>query len=319
MSAPPEIPTRRARLLVAVLVGLCAAAAMALTWHLARGPEWWSDWDSSYNGAQAWLAGRDPYADSWRQLNWWWRWPLAYPMPAVLLAVPFTLVPLPVARVLFVGLAVGVLAFGLTRRGWWGLALLLSGGGLQAMLTAQWTLWLAAAVLLPAWGWIVAVKPTTGLVTLAGMRSRRDLLRAIGGAAALTVLSLLLWPTWPRGWLTNLAGGGLTVRPLFLRPWTSVSLLGWLAWRYPAGRMLGMLALAPHTETPYNILPVLVAIQGRTPALVVTVVSAVGLVPWLLDYRPGYPWGWHALTAFLPLIGAVLADAYAQQSRGRRE
>lgn len=311
----PKLPSRRARLRVALVVGLCAAGAMALTWHVARGTEWWSDWDSSYLGARAWLAGRDPYTDSWRQVNPWWRWPLAYPMPAVLLAVPFTVVPLPVARVLFVGLAVSLLAYGLTRRGWWGLALLLSGGGLQAMLTAQWTLWLAAAVLLPAWGWLVAVKPTTGLVTLAGMRSRRDLLRAIGGAAALTALSLVLWPTWPRGWLTNLASGGLPVRPLFLRSWTGVSLLGWLAWRYPAGRMLGTLALVPHTDTPYNILPVLVAIDGRAPALVVTVVSAIGLVPWLLDYRPGYPWGWHALTAFLPLTGAVLCDAYAQRRR----
>jgi hypothetical protein len=304
---PP--PTVRQRIVVSLAVGVVTALALSAYWSATRHADWRSDWDASYSGAEALLAGRDPYTASWSLVTPKWPWPLAYPLPALLVAAPFTVFPLPVARCVFLALTVGLLAFGLTRRGWWGLALLLSGPALQAIGTAQWTLLLSAAVLLPAWGWVVTLKPTAGLVVLAGHRTWRDLLPALLGATTMLAASLLLWPGWLTAWGAALSGGKVPVGVIALYPLSAVSLLGWLRWRHPAGRMLGTLALVPHTSSPYNLLPVLVALDRRRPALLVSVLSALSLLPWIVDYSRFLPprW-WFPLLIHWPLTAAVLFD-----------
>src|SRR4029450_5257885 len=83
----------------------------------------------------------------------------------VLAAVPFTVLPLPVARSAFVALGAFALAYAVTWRAWWPLVLFTSGAWLANAVAAQWTPFLVAGALLPAVGFLYVVKPNIGFVS----------------------------------------------------------------------------------------------------------------------------------------------------------
>src|SRR4029079_5749079 len=82
------------------------------------------------------------------------------PRPAVLLAVPFSFLPLTLARPLFDILVGWAFTFGLWKlRGPNGLLALTSGAYLFAMASSQTTPLMVAAILMPALGFLLAVRP----------------------------------------------------------------------------------------------------------------------------------------------------------------
>ena len=151
-------PSPGARAGVAALIA-AAAAMYVLGFYGHQAPGTVSDLDAIWTAARALRAGQDPYAAIQSPP---WPWNLQYPLPAVLVALPFSLLPLVLARAAFMGLSAGLLAYALTRRAWWPLVTLAGGQMFYALQSVQWTPLLTAAVLLAPLQVIWALKPTTG-------------------------------------------------------------------------------------------------------------------------------------------------------------
>jgi hypothetical protein len=256
------------RAMVALAVG-CFAAAVVHAGHQPPVPK--SDWDETWAAGRALLDGLDPYASlangyTAGQFNY----PLVYPGPAVLIAVPFALLPLQSALWVWGGIGTAALTWALLARGWWGLLGLCSAFYIHALLSVQWSPLLCAAVAVPAIGFVWAAKPTIGAALFAGWPSRP----AIIGGIAITILSFLLIP----GWVRQFLGASLAMphtTPPVMRPGGFLLLLSFLRWRRPEARMLGVLALVPQTTLLYEMVPLLLIPRTRREMVVIVGLSIV--------------------------------------------
>ena len=298
---PPPV---RARLLCALAIG-AAAALYTYTFYAHQSPLSVSDFDAIWTAARALGAGQDPYAAVPSPP---WPWDLQYPLPAVLVAFPFSLLPLALARPAFMGVGAALLAWGLTRRAYWPLIMLASGQFFWALQSVQWTPLFAAGVLVPALQPLWSLKPTTGLALFAGYPNWRTVL----GGLVLLAAAFAAWPTWLEGWLT--AAARAPHRPAIFHPGGFILLLALLRWRLPEARQLAVLACVPTSPHLYEGLPLLLAARSRRELLVLAVcgglglaVTAVappsagpgpdhGLVPWLIVFA----------SAYLPTLAVVL-------------
>lgn len=245
------MPSTRRRALVALTL---AALTTTLVWVGQAPPaSIASDWLNIWVGARAMAHGHSPYpaADSAFRAGTLVA-PLYYPATATAIAAPLGLLSARGSAALWAGLSVGLLAFALTRAHWWRLGALASMPTLGAVLLGQWSPALTAAASLPWLGFLWAAKPNIGLALAVGYPSRRALL----GITAVLAVSLAVVPTWPLEWLATIRG-----TPQYLAPWQRpfgwLLLLAWLRWRTPEGRMLGSLALLPHTTNLYEMVPLL--------------------------------------------------------------
>ncbi len=293
-------PTRRAGVAVA---GALWAGTVVWLWHHHLPPTATSDFDAAWTAARALRAGADPYAAIQSPP---WPWTLQYPLPAVLVAVPFSFLSLELARPAFMAVSVGLLVLGLTRHAWWPLIVLLGGPMLIALVSVQWTPLLTAAALFP---WLSAVwvaKPTTGASLFAAYPNRR----AVIGGLLLVALAFLVWPSWLAGWRDALHGA--PHRAAILRPGGVLLLLGLLRWRLPEGRQLAMLALVPLSPHLYEAVPLALVARSRREMLALAVCGTVsGLIgyifppPHLPDHGP-LQWAIVFLGGYLPALGIVL-------------
>ena len=127
-------PTQAWRLGVATAAGIVAGIFVVALYSRQHSAVI-SDWDPTWVGTRALLSGESPYAAI--QVPPWPNW-LLYPLPALLLTVPFTLLPLWLARGVFVAIGAGAFAYVVTRRGRWTLYFLLSGAMLWSWIDVQW-------------------------------------------------------------------------------------------------------------------------------------------------------------------------------------
>jgi hypothetical protein len=300
-------PSRLSRAAVACVAGFWAGAVVWLRYqHLP--PTATSDFDAAWAAARALRAGMDPYAAIQTPP---WPWPLQYPLPAVLVAAPFSFLALDAARAAFMALSVGLLAFGLSRRAWWPLIGLLGGPLLIAVFSVQWTPLLTAAVLFPWLAAAWATKPTTGVALFAGYPDRR----AVIGGVALVVLAFVASPHWIEGWSKALQGA--PQRPAILRLGGVVLLLALLRWRLPEGRQLATLALVPLSPHLYEAVPLILVARSRTEMLVLTVCGTLGGIAgylWPPTHVPDHgprQWAIVFLTGYLPALFVVLRHRVA--------
>ena len=256
------VPGRRRRVLVAVAIGLVAVAAVVVSYIMSGSN---SDFDQSWVAARALLSGQDPYVAVPR---WGWPWPLYYPLTAAVLAIPLSFLPLAVARALFAGVAVGVLVYFATRRGWWPLAFLASAPFLRALVIVQWSPLLTAGFMSPAIAALWVVKPSLGVPLIVARPSRIALTAGVG----LVLLSIAIRPGWPASWLAALRES-IHVAPL-LRPGGVVLLLAFIRWKRPEARFLGALACVPHRPAFYELLPLLVIVPRTLRQAFVLVAAA---------------------------------------------
>ena len=212
-------------------------------------PDAVSDWDQCWIAGRALLQGLSPYAAVNAHSS---PWPLIYPLPAVLVSLPFTPLPLPLARAAFTGVTSALLAYGLSTR-WLGLLPFASGAYVWALMGVQWVPLLVAAVLLPWLSAVLVVKPTTGFVLWTGWPTR---IAVVGGIVLLTA-SFAVDPGWVGKWRTSVGAGIVYHVPLVMRPFGWVLLLAALRWRRPEGRFLTAFALMPQAAMPYDALPLL--------------------------------------------------------------
>src|ERR1043165_8042957 len=106
-TTPAAAPSLRWRIVVSLAAGLVGAVFVLLL-YARQQPGVISDWDPTWVGTQALLRGQSPYGAI--QVPPWPNW-LLYPLPALLFTAPFTFIPLPVARGVFVALGTALFTF----------------------------------------------------------------------------------------------------------------------------------------------------------------------------------------------------------------
>lgn len=274
----------------------------------AAHPEFVTDFDILYYAAAHTLRGENPYPISHR----WSYYPLYYPFPAVLLATPFTILPIAWARPLF-DIVVGcAFAYAMWRyRGPYALIAVTSGAFLFALRNGQLTPLIVAAALMRVLSFLLVVKPNTGLVVWIWHPDRR----AVMGGMLVTAFSVALLPSWPVDWWRALHVQNEHLLPPLFRPYGFLLLLGALRWRTAEGRLLLATAFIPQNVLPHELVPLaLIPSNGIE-------MSIFSLGSWLTLFFAGRAWGipdftvpglnrasWPAilLAVYLPMLYLVL-------------
>jgi len=234
---------RRYRWLVLTILFVIAARLAFYAAHSGLG----TDFDQLYFAARHLTSGENPYPISSQ-----WAYPLFYPLPAVLVAIPFTILPVALARPAFDICSGILLAWALWRvRGPYALLGLASGAYLLALAWGQTTPLITGASLIPALSFLLVVKPNQGIALFAARPSSP----AVIGGTLLLILSLMILPSWPLDWWNTLHHQNEHLKSLVTRPFGWVLLLAALKWRTPEGRLLLVASLVPQTSLPYELVP----------------------------------------------------------------
>jgi hypothetical protein len=234
------------RVVIALVIGACGAY---LAWP-GVGVVGASDFNQLWYGARALLQGGSPYAAVGPGRTFDWPFPLFYPLPAVLVAVPFTVLSPAGASMLFSAIAAALLAWVFTRGAPYRLAALLSFSFYYAAAISQWSPLLIASVLIPSLGFLLVVQPTIGMA----LWLYKPHWQAVAGGALLLVVSLVVRPEWPLEWMQTFGAGAHIKAPVTTLGGPLV-FLALLRWRRPEARLLVALACVPHTTLLYETLP----------------------------------------------------------------
>jgi hypothetical protein len=305
------------------LVGLGSGLVCWLAYRLP--PPSTSDFEQIWLGARVLLAGADPYAVVPTTGT---RFPLFYPLTAVVVGIPFAPLPFAAARVLWAAATGAVFACAALRYGRGLPVALLSAGFLNAIVQGQWSPLLTAAVVLPSLSWLLAAKPSLGAALFAGFPTRR----AVIGGLALVGLTLVISPRWPIRWLEGLSAT-THMTPLLVRPGGFLLLLALIRWRLPEARMLAALGCVPQTIGLYETLPLFLVPRTRWQGYALAALSyvaafaQVAIIPRLpgmsLDDLLAGRWPVMLLCLYLPALIMVLlprreAPEAAAESAGVR-
>lgn len=228
---------------------LCAIAAVlggVFVWYYYThyAPGVWSDLDQVWIGSRALLRGQDPYVEVPKAFPG----PLFYPLPALLVALPFAPCPILAARILFGAVTAGLATWGVLRYHAHAWPLLISAPLVYGIARGQWAPLLVAGALLPALGGLMAAKPSIGLATFA----YRPAVPAIIGVALLGAISFIVQPSWFITWLSTARAAPHVVVPA-LMPGGFILLTAFARWRRSDARLLAVLACVPQTPAPYDL------------------------------------------------------------------
>lgn len=318
---PAQVAWRR-RLLVAVIIGVVAAL---FAYHQLTGRGLLaSDFEYDLRAARRLLAGLDPYNDP--SVGFGLPYPFdaqfPYPIFAVMFAVPFTIFTSYVAGALYVGLISGLMAYAITRGGWWRLAIFLSPSYFVAASVANWSPLLIASAFLPVLYPIAIAKPNLAAPIMANYPSAFGYLLC----AAVVVLSLLLFPTWPLLWLGSVLGqvAGKYTLPVLIGP-TVLVLIAAVWWRQRPARLLVMFACMPQHAFFYDQLVLWLLPRTLRQSLALSLTGWLAYFSWSLydrSFRPllaqtdnGPRLDWTAPLFYLP---ALILIVWQQISEARR-
>lgn len=239
------------------------------------------DFGLAWFGAKALLNGANPYVLVGPGKVYDWQWPQAYPVTAMVTAMPFTLLPQIVATVAFVWMSTALLSYAITSDGWYRLPLFLSSTFIVSAASAQWSTLLTAALCIPSLAWVFAAKPNFVLALLAFATRLTPIRTVIIGGAVITAISLALFPSWPAHWLHAVSSLRHTHAPIML-PGGIFVLLALLRWRRPEARLIVALACVPQTNSWYEALPLLLVPATYLESLALSLVSTSG---WFVQGR----------------------------------
>lgn len=295
------VPARQ-RLAAALAIGLLSALLTYL--RLAGAGVLAADFTWAWRGAQMLLAGQNPYLLIRPEGAYPFNDFLYYPLPALLVAAPLSWLPGPLAGAIFIGLASGLLGWGVLGAGWRRLIVFASPPYLYALFSVQWAPLITAAALIPELGFALAAKPNLGLPVLLAYPSRRRYL--IFGATAL--VSLLLLPGWPLAMLAHISTH-LNYTPL-ISWYGPLLLLALPFWRAAPARLLLAMALMPQ-RLLYDQLPLWLVPQTSRQLLLLTLAGWAGVVIGL-----ALGWGEAALLfSYLPALSCLLWERREQIRR----
>jgi hypothetical protein len=256
-----------------------------------------TDFYPLYFAARRMLAGLSPYgAAATAELARQWHAPfaaagIAYPLPFLVLILPFGLLPFAFAAAIWIGIGMAGAGASLRLTENWrsllALPLLFLPLHRSVALGQATLVWFGLAVLLvlgikQRWSWAVGVsiallllKPQNGLFfAVAGLiwavrADRRTLIWFVGLESCLMIAALLIQPDWIAGWLTQVQIYSTIVHPPSLLPWGLVLLL--VAWRQPWWSIVAacQVVFFPLSDL-YSTLPLLlcwIGIGGRIALL----------------------------------------------------
>ena len=237
--------------------------------HLAK------DLSYPWRAARALLDGQNPYEVIQAVGAYPFNAPLFYPLPAALVVAPLAHLRPEVAGALFIGISSALLAIALLRESPHRLWIFASAPFAHAAVLGQWSPLLTAAALLPALQFAAAAKPTVGLVAWLYRPSWRGII----GAAILSLVALIIQPSWPREWLAAAASTGK-----YRGPATTLAgaflLFALLRWRRREGRLLVSLALVPQLPVFYDTLPLWLIPSTWVRSFLFSASSWVGYLLW---------------------------------------
>jgi hypothetical protein len=258
------------------------------------------DYDLLWYAGQAMRAGLSPYEAVGPGRLFDTGYPHYYPLPAVLLALPLSWLPIVLARAVFAGVSAAVLGFAITRDGLTRVWMCTSGAFVMAVWSVQWSPLLTAALFLPTLGAVFTAKPNIGLALFVSAPSRRAAITA----AALIAATLVVQPRWPLAWLATL-GSTPHLRAPLTHPAGALLLLAVLRWRRPEARLLLALAMVPQNAAAYELLPLFVIPRGRKQMMLLALLSHVVLMVQmgvLFNYDRTFP----IVLCYLPALVMVL-------------
>jgi hypothetical protein len=298
--------------------GFLIVLGFRLATYQAQG-ELGTDFDLLYYAAIHLLAGDNPYPI----VHEWYPFPLFYPLPAVLVAVPFTILPIQAARPVFDIVSGGLFTYALWRyRGPYAVVALLSGAYFLAAKFGQATPLVTAGALLPALGFVLAVKPNLGLALFASRPKKTTIL----GVVAILALSLMVLPSWPLEWWSALQRRNEHLVSPVLRPFGWLLLLAALRWKTPEGRLLIVLSLVPQNSLPYELVPLALIPRNTTQMSVLVVGSwlAVGTLGANLDLpdlaaMTARIWPVMLVAVYLPMLYFVLSRSQSDVHSDRED
>lgn len=265
-------PIRRVVIAAALAIG--AGFYFVHLSHVQR--DFFTDLDQLWGAGRALLEGHNPYAAVGPGREYTWRWQLYYPLPAVLLALPFALLPLPLARLLFTtsGAAVFLYALGGQPGTRWRYIVVLSESFNSALSLAQGSFILATMYMVPAFGVLAVAKPNMGAAVVAATLKGRTARCALIGAAILVMVSFAVFPTWVHDWLLAVATNKFRI-PAIMRPGGFLLLGAASKWRRPEARLLLFLSIVPQTLGMYDALLLFLIPRRPSEYVALTVLSHV--------------------------------------------
>ncbi|MBA3530834.1 MAG: hypothetical protein H0T73_02780 [Ardenticatenales bacterium] len=290
---------RRERLILAMMIGLMAGGfCYVYQRYIYVNP---ADFLWPLEGARALLAGQNPYEDATRYPL---GLPLYYPLPTLMAVLPFIAFPEHVGSALFFGLSSALVAyFMLQSQPPWRLLLFLSAPYYEALRTVQWSPLLTLMTLLPALLPLALIKPNLGL-SLALADPRQWTRRSLMISAILLLLSFVLSPTWPVGWLFQLGPYG-GVPPLLVEPLGFLLVFALLRWRDYEGRLLFFMALLPK-RVFYDQLALWMIPRNAVEMALLTVASWVGYIAWFASQDWENRSAWMVGALYLPALAVLL-------------
>ncbi len=251
--AVERVPTRT-RFLLAVLCGCIAGAVTVQKNQLLPFPR---DFGQVWFAARMILRGVNPYPLVGPGLAYDWPWPLLYPIPAAIVAIPFTPLPLAWSSVAFMVVGGSAFAWALMEHGYGPLFGFLGGGLHYAAEVGQWSPLFAASLVVPWIGFFFLAKPTIGFA----MFVARPSWWPIVGGILLAAVAFVIQPTWVSDWLRAVHTNNQNWLPYtpyispVLSPGGFLALLSLLRWRRPEARLIAALACVPQTPVLYETVP----------------------------------------------------------------
>ena len=270
--------TLRQRAAIGVVVAVVASAYVfwfdTITHQYGPGG---SDFDQLWFAARVLVRGGDPYQSIGPGRAFEWGWPLLYPLPTVVAAVPFAALPLLGARILFAGLSAGLLAFALTERGVAPLVVLLSAAVVDAVRAGQLSVLMTAGLTVNTLAVVLVLKPPFGLALLAATPRRQAIIVAAAAGLLLSGAAFALRPDWLFEWIHIVRGAGHFRAPL-LSLGGPLLLLALLRWRRADARVLLACACVPHTPVVYDVVPLVMLVRNVREALAFAALTYVALL-----------------------------------------
>jgi hypothetical protein len=250
-----RVPTRT-RIWLSALLGLVSGAVTVQS-NLTK--TWPRDFAQVWFSARAILRGVDPYLLVGPGLELDWAWPLLYPLPAGVIAIPFAPFSPGTASVLFSVIAGVAFAWALMEYGYATLFGFFGAPLHFAAETAQWSPLLSAALVVPAIGMFFVAKPTISVALFAA----RPTWWPIMGGLLFGAVAFLVQPDWVAGWLDAIARNDrawfpdVPYRAPVLLPGGILALAALARWRRPEARLIAVLACIPQTLMLYETVPLL--------------------------------------------------------------
>ncbi len=285
---------------LALLVGFAVFVSSTLLCHSARisiypGP---GDFIWPLRALRDVLSGHNPYAYPVNPLS------IPYPLPAMFAAIPFAWLPDTWAAALFFGVSSGLLAYQLVRlEPAWRLLVFLNPLYLQSLLFAQWSPLIMAMAFFPSLMPLLLIKPhmAAGMAFSGYMRwTRRGLLLTV----LLLAISLILQPTWPLVWLSQLGPYQGVAPVMMLSAGGPLLLLALIRWHTREARLFLLMSVAPQ-RLFYDQMPLCLVPQSLRQMLFLTLASWVGTI--IAFPFPSTSYFWLVLFIYWPALLCVLA------------